>query len=78
MESGEVEAIKNGKKVKSYIKGEYFGELALLKEGDTIKRAADIIVVSDECCVLELDKKSFKRLLGPIEEVLQNNMNIYK
>lgn len=78
LESGEVEAIKNGKKVKSYIKGEYFGELALLKEGDTIKRAADILVVSDECCVLELDKKSFKRLLGPIEEVLQNNMNIYK
>ena len=77
LESGEVEAIKDGVKVKQYSKGGYFGELALLKGDESKKRAADIRVLSDECCVLELDKKSFKRLLGPIEDILQKNTNSY-
>ena len=77
LESGEVEAIKDGVIVKQYSKGGYFGELALLKGDESKKRAADIIVLSDECCVLELDKKSFKRLLGPIEDILQKNTNSY-
>ena len=33
--------------------------------------------VSVTGCMDELDKKSFKRLLGPIEDILQKNTNSY-
>jgi len=59
--------------VLKYDKGKYFGELALIKNEP---RAATIIAKSD-CKLLCLDRLSFKRLLGPIENVLKRNSAQY-
>ena len=56
---------------KEYNEGEYFGERALIK-GEP--RAANIIVKSPLVKVICLDKNSFRRLLGPIEDILKRNM----
>jgi len=60
--------------VKEYKTGDYFGELALIK-GDP--RAANIIAKSD-LRLLSLDRYAFKRLLGPIEDILKRNSNKYQ
>ena len=62
-----------GEKVKDYQKGSYFGELALIKNEP---RAASIIA-SNDCKLLSLDRLSFKRLLGPIENILKRNSEAY-
>lgn len=59
--------------VNSYKEGDYFGERALLKNEP---RAANIVAESDLQVVM-LDRKSFRRLLGPIEQILQRNMDNY-
>jgi|TARA_B110001450_G_C17301548_1_gene351668 cAMP-dependent protein kinase regulator len=56
-----------------YNPGDYFGELALLK-GEP--RAANVIASSD-CKLIMLDRKSFKRLLGPLDDILKRNMMNY-
>lgn len=78
--SGEASATKTltpGKppqQVKSYGEGSYFGELALLR-GEP--RAANIVAESNLKCVT-LDRMSFKRLLGPLEEILRRNAAKYE
>lgn len=57
---------KPAQKVADYKEGDYFGERALLKNEP---RAANIIAESELQVVL-LDRKSFRRLLGPIEQIL--------
>lgn len=64
---------EEAKEVKSYAEGDYFGELAILK-GDP--RAANIIARTDLQCVT-LDRHSFKRLLGPLDDILKRNMDLY-
>lgn len=59
--------------VMKYSTGDYFGERALIKNEP---RAANVMAVTD-LDVVELDRHSFKRLLGPIEEILKRNMEIY-
>ena len=59
--------------VKDYESGGYFGELALLK-GEP--RAATIIA-DTYCKCLSLDRMAFKRLLGPLEQILQRNSENY-
>ena len=54
-----------------YNKGGYFGELALIRNEP---RAASVIAKT-ECKLLKLDRISFKRLLGPIENILKRNSN---
>jgi cAMP-dependent protein kinase regulator len=51
------------KQIADYKEGDYFGERALLKNEP---RAANIVATSDLQVTL-LDRKSFRRLLGPIE-----------
>ena len=64
---------KQPQKVKDYESGGFFGELALLK-GEP--RAASI-VADTNCRCLSLDRMAFKRLLGPLENILQRNSENY-
>ncbi len=61
-------------KVKDYKKGDYFGERSLLTKEN---RAANIVVTSDECKVLMLEKDTFNRLLGSLDDILKRNMDEY-
>lgn len=51
----------------------YFGELSLLREEP---RAASIIA-KDKLKVACIDRNSFKRILGPLEDILQRNAEKY-
>ena len=81
LEEGECEATKTlepGKPdtvIKEYKVGDYFGERALIR-GEP--RACNIIAKSEMVRVISLDRISFKRLLGPIEEILKRNINKYQ
>ena len=81
LEEGKCEATKTlepGKPdtvIKEYKVGDYFGERALIK-GEP--RAANIIAKSETVKVISLDRISFKRLLGPIEEILKRNIDKYQ
>lgn len=78
--SGEAVATKTiepGKapiEVLKYKPGDYFGERALLKNEP---RAANIIATT-QLQVVVLDRHSFKRLLGPMEDILKRNMALYQ
>ena len=61
--------------IKEYKVGDYFGERALIK-GEP--RFANIIVKSETAKVISLDRISFKRLLGPIEDLLKRNIEKYQ
>ena len=65
-----LEAGKPPVEVMQYQKGDYFGERALIKNEP---RAANVIAKSN-ITVLCLDRHMFKRLLGPIEEILKRNV----
>jgi cAMP-dependent protein kinase regulator len=64
---------KEAKEVKHYKASDYFGELALLKNEP---RAANVIAKT-KLKVVSLDRNSFKRLLGPLDEILKRNMSQY-
>lgn len=61
------------KQVMEYKPGEYFGELALLRNEP---RAANVIAIT-KVKVVCLDRNSFKRLLGPLDDILKRNMDAY-
>jgi cAMP-dependent protein kinase regulator len=68
-----LEAGQPPKQVKSYKPGDYFGELALLKNEP---RAANVIAKT-KLKVVSLERNSFKRLLGPLDQILKRNMDSY-
>jgi cAMP-dependent protein kinase regulator len=59
--------------VMQYKAGDYFGELALLKSG---VREANVNAKT-QLKVASIDRDSFKRLLGPLDEILKRNMEAY-
>lgn len=61
-------------KVMDYAPGGYFGERALLTNE---VRAANVVATSD-CKCLTLDRTTFKRILGPLDDILRRNMESYK
>lgn len=60
---------KPAQTVKEYHAGDYFGERALLND---VPRGANI-VAQTQLHVVTLDRSAFKRLLGPIESLLERN-----
>lgn len=56
--------------------GDYFGEIALLLDQP---RAATVVVAEDcdQVKCVRLDRRSFKSLLGNIEDLLKRNMSLY-
>ena len=40
-------------------------------------RAANIIVTSPECIVLSLERNTFNRILGNLQDILKRNMDEY-
>lgn len=71
LESGHAAAYKHGNSqpLKSYKKGDYFGELALL---DDKPRAASV-VAETEVKLATLGKNGFQRLLGPVESIMRRD-----
>lgn len=69
LESGEADAFMEGvgEPTKSYRRGDYFGELALLDE----KPRAASVVARTEVKVARLGRDGFKRLLGPVENIMR-------
>jgi len=73
IEDGACVAEKAGDKMMDYKVGDYFGELALLRNqprAATVKAAGDVTVLS-------LDRRTFKRLLGGLEDILKERMASY-
>eukprot|EP00747_Dinoflagellata_sp_TGD_P103113 gnl/TRDRNA2_/TRDRNA2_168865_c1_seq1.p1 gnl/TRDRNA2_/TRDRNA2_168865_c1~~gnl/TRDRNA2_/TRDRNA2_168865_c1_seq1.p1 ORF type:complete len:410 (+),score=126.02 gnl/TRDRNA2_/TRDRNA2_168865_c1_seq1:88-1317(+) len=58
---------EGARRVMDYKPGDYFGELALLKNQP---RAASVIVESAEAKVLALSRNSFTKMLGPLQDIL--------
>jgi cAMP-dependent protein kinase regulator len=78
VESGELNATKAGgdgvaKDVMKYKKGDYFGELALVKNE---ARAASITAITD-CTLMSIDRKTFKSLLGSVEDIMKRKAAEY-
>lgn len=57
-----------------YKPGDYFGELAILKDEP---RAASV-VAKTKIKATSLDRESFRRLIGPLDEILKRNMAKYQ
>jgi len=82
LEKGEAVAMKRvagsssqvEQEVMRYHPGDYFGELALLHG---VPRAANVIAVGP-CDCARLDRDSFVRLLGPVEDILKRNKANYE
>lgn len=64
---------KEPEEVKAYTKGDYFGERALLKNEP---RAATVVATTKLNCV-SLERQSFKRLMGPLDDILKRNLEVY-
>jgi cAMP-dependent protein kinase regulator len=74
VESGTLYAVKDTMRVKDYKAGDYFGELALLKNQP---RAASVVVSSDSARVLSMNRTSFNKMLGPLTQLLSSRVNSY-
>ena len=57
-----------------YKVGDYFGERSLIKNEP---RAANV-VAQTHCQRVSMDRHSVKRLLGPLEELLKRNFDLYE
>ncbi|CAJ1450096.1 unnamed protein product [Effrenium voratum] len=62
-------------RVMDYKAGDYFGELALLKNQP---RAASVVVESDTAKVLCMSRLSFNKMLGPLSGLLASKVSSYK
>lgn len=63
-----------GRMVMTLSRGDYFGEIALL----TSKPRQATVRANGPLKVLVIDRASFIRILGPLEDILQRNMEAYE
>jgi cAMP-dependent protein kinase regulator len=75
IEEGALFAMKDEKRVMEYKPGQYFGELALLKNQP---RAASVVVESESAKVLSMSRVSFTKMLGPLSGILQKTAGTYQ
>eukprot|EP00439_Symbiodinium_sp_Y106_P075123 s1348_g14.t2 len=79
VEEGTLYALKDiegsSKRVMDYKVGDYFGELALLKN---LPRAASVIVESENAKVLSMSRLSFNKMLGPLAELLSSKADLVR
>merc|ERR1712087_775291 len=61
-------------RVMDYKPGDYFGELALLKNQP---RAASVVVASDNAKVLSMSRVAFNKMLGPLQHILARQVASY-
>lgn len=75
IEDGTVRVTVSGKEISKLIKGEYFGELALVLKQP---RSASIFAFGGEakCACLNVD--AFERLLGPCMDIMKRNVGHYE
>lgn len=71
---GNLIAEKQGKKVFEFKEGEYFGEIALVRN---MPRQASVKCMTD-CRLVSIERDAFKRMFGPIEEILKRNEEKYR
>lgn len=73
VEEGSVKCFKDGKEVGQLEEGQYFGEIALMYDVDrqATVRACGAVKV------LEMARKTFQNLLGPLSDILQRDMEKY-
>lgn len=71
---GNLIAEKQGKKVFEFKEGEYFGEIALVRD---MPRQASVKCMTD-CRLVSIERDAFKRMFGPIEEILKRNEEKYR
>lgn len=74
IEEGAAEAKKDGDKVMTYGVGDYFGELALIRNTN---RAATISITAAPAKLLSIDSVTFKRLLD-VSELEEKAKELYK
>jgi len=74
LEEGRAIAVHRGCALKHYGPGDYFGELALLRNQ---KRSVDVVADTSPTKVVALDAGSFKRLLGPLSRLMQDRAQAY-
>jgi len=73
LEEGSVQCFKGGANVGNLESGQYFGEVALL----TNRPRQATVKAKGEVKCLSLERKTFKRVMGPLEDILQRNMTKY-
>lgn len=79
VEEGELVVLKSSgsgedpQQVLTYKRGDYFGELALMH--DDVRKAS--VQASTESKLLSVDRKTFKRVLGSLEDVMKSQANDY-
>lgn len=80
LEEGEAVCFKTyvkdtpAKEVTQYKSGDYFGELGLLHD----EGRAATVTAKTECKVLTVSRRTFKNILGPLEDILLKNSAAYK
>lgn len=75
VEEGTLSATRGQDHSMDYKAGDYFGELALLKNQP---RAATVAVSSETAKVLSMSRVAFTKLLGPLQELLTRQGQSYK
>jgi cAMP-dependent protein kinase regulator len=77
VKSGKLEAAVDGKVMKTYAGGDYFGELALLVGSTGLRQAT--VTATEPSVLLSIDRASYNRLLGNADKLLaEKAKSLYK